>query len=87
MDVCLLIAVNLSSDPDMFGSGLDGILDQVDKDAADLRLVGIDEDVFGFRLIGAADSGGGTLLTGQFQDLIDQSIQHQRFQDGFGNSS
>ena len=53
MNESLIILIDFGSDEDMLRSCLHCILDQIDENAEDLRLVGIDQYIVGLWTLGA----------------------------------
>ena len=65
----------------MAGLRLNGILDEIDEDTADLRLISINQNILSFSNITTTNPSIQTLLAGQLNHLGNQFIHHQGLLD------
>lgn len=78
-DDSLAVGGEFGGDGYLRGTGLNGVADEVDEDAAELGLVGVDEGVAAEFAEGALCIGIAALLARQVDDVRDEVAHHQRF--------
>ena len=75
----LAVGGEFGSDGYLGGTGFDGVADEVDEDAAELGLVGVDERVVAEFVEGAEGTRFAALFARQVDDICDEVAHHQWF--------